>query len=304
MIFIINISRIYEMALIVSKAKKKILPFILTASLLIFWHGCDSKNYQATESPVSKSITAINVFEDDKSWNCRIEADKPLTFSAINQVSPTGILLYFPETTLQNREEFSVSYANEIIGTVEADEFIDGNSTNSRVLIGLKVDRPYSIYPDGNGLKISFPKTLAQPIDKKAMTISADSNAAESGKPGIPPANVLKSVTATPLKNHILVELYADGTIMDYRSFTIDNPARIVFDINNIQSLDKGGQTLVVDSKWVKQIRYNAYPDRIRLVLDIKDQAMKNYLSFPTGTGLLIYVGQLPEQLSNNADWE
>jgi hypothetical protein len=285
---------------IVSKAKKKILPFILTASLLIFWHGCDSKNYQATESPVYKRITAINVFEDDKSWNCSVEADKPLTFSAINQVSPTGILLYFPETTLQIREEFSVSYANDIIGTVEADEFFDGNSTNSRILIGLNVDRPYSISPVENGMLISFPKTLAQPIDNKAMTFSTESNAAENGKPGIPPANILKSVTATPLKNHILVEVYADGTIMDYRSFTIDNPARIVFDINNIQSLHKGGQTLVVDSKWVKQIRYSAYPDKIRLVLDMKDQAMKNYISFPTGTGLLIYVGQLPEQISDH----
>ena len=285
-----------------SKAEKKIIPFILTASLLILWHGCDSKNYPTTESPVSKSITAIKVIEDDKFWNCIIEANNTLIFSAINQVSPAGILFYFPETNLHIQEKFSVSYPNEIIGTVDADEFIDGNSTNSRILIGLNVDRPYRIFPDGNGLKISFPKTLAQPIDNKAMTISMESNAAESGKPGFQPASLLKSVTATPLKNHILVEVYADGTIMDYRSFTIDNPARIVFDINNLKSLHKGGKTLVVGSKWVKQIRYNSHPHKIRLVLDMKDQVINNYLSFPTGSGLLIYVGQLPEPLSKNGD--
>ena len=285
-------------------AKKTCIAFILTTSLLILWHGCDPKNYPTTESSVSKSITAINVTEDDKSWNCIIEANNQLTFSAINQVSSAGILLYFPETTLQIQEEFSVLQANDIIGAVDADEFIDGNSTNSRVLIGLKVDRPYSIYPDGNGLKISFPKTLAQPIDNKAMTISPESNAAESSKPGFPPANLLKSVTATPLKNHILVEVYANGTIIDYRSFTIDNPARIVFDINNIKSLHKGGQTLAVDSKWVKQVRYHSYPDKIRLVLDMKGQVINKYLSFPTGSGLLIYVGQLPDPLSKNGDWE
>jgi hypothetical protein len=285
-----------------TKAGKKSRPFIIIASIFALLYACNSNNYSTAKSPTSKSIIAISVIEKYESWNCVIEGSNPLTFSAINQVSTAGILLYFPDTTLQIPEEVFVSYENEIIDKINADEFIDGNSTNSRILIGLNVDRPYSIFPDGNGLKISFPKTLAQPIDNKAMTISMESNAAESGKPGFQPASLLKSVTATPLKNHILVEVYADGTIMDYRSFTIDNPARIVFDINNLKSLHKGGKTLVVDSKWVKQIRYNSHPHKIRLVLDMKDQVINNYLSFPTGSGLLIYVGQLPEPLSKNGD--
>jgi hypothetical protein len=40
------------------------------------------------------------------------------------------------------------------------------------------------------------------------------------------------------------------------------------------------------------------------LVLDMKDQVINNYFSFPTGSGLLIYVGQLPEPLTKNGDWE
>ena len=286
------------MTIKLAKAEKIFMPVILTASLLILWLGCDSKNYPTTQSPASKNITAINFTEDEKSWNCIIAANSTLTFSVINQVAPAGLLIYFPETNLQIQQEARVSYVNEIISSINADEFIDGKSTNSRVLIGLNVDRPYSISPDENGIKISFPKTLAQPIDNKAVAISAALNAAESGKPGFQPASLLKSVRATPLKNHILVELGADGSIMDYRSFTIDNPSRIVFDINNIKNLHKGGQKLVVDSKWVKQIRYNSYPDKIRLVLDMEDQVVKNYLSFPTGSGLLIYVGQLPEPLN------
>ncbi len=289
-----------------SIAEKKLMPFILAASLLIFWNGCNSKKYPTDVSPVTKSITAINVVEDDKSWNCIIEASDPLTFSAINQASPAGILLYFPETTLQIQKDFSASYANEIIGTVDADEFIDGNSTNSRILIGLNVDRPYSMSPDENGIKISFPKTLAQPIDNHALANSAELNAAVSGKsgPGLQSATFLKSVKATPLKSHLIVELYADGTITDYRSFSIDNPERIVFDLNNIKSLHKAGQSIVLDSKWVKQIRYNSYPDKIRLVLDMENQATQNYLSFPTGSGLLIYVGQLPTPLGKNSNRE
>ena len=87
------------------------------------------------------------------------------------------------------------------------------------------------------------------------------------------------------------------GTITDYKSFAIDNPARIVFDIYNIESLNQGGQTIAVDSKWVKRIRYYPYPDKVRLVLDTQRQFLTKYFSFPTGSGLLIYVGQMPEPL-------
>ena len=290
------------MTAVLSIAEKKIIPLLLITSLLILWHGCDSKNYPTAESPVSKNITAINVVEDANSWKCLIEADNTLAFSAINQVSPPGILLFFPETTLQIQEKTTASDPNEIIAAVNADEFMEGNSTNSRILIELNVDRPYRISPDENGLNISFPKTLVQPIGNGAMTISKKSNAWESGKPVFRPASLLISVTATPLKNHILVDVKADGTILDYRSFMIDNPARIVFDINGIKSLHEAGQTVGVDSKWVKQIRYHSHPDKIRLVLDMKDQVITNYLSFPTGTGLLIYVGQLPEPLGKNVN--
>ena len=99
-----------------------------------------------------------------------------LTFSAINHISPTGILLYFPATTLQIPGINPIAPANEIIGSIQADEFIDENLTNSRILIGLNVDRPYRISPDENGVKISFPKTLDEPVDNEAIIISAETN--------------------------------------------------------------------------------------------------------------------------------
>jgi hypothetical protein len=86
---------------------------------------------------------------------------------------------------------------------------------------------------------------------------------------------------------------------MDYKSFVIDKPARIVFDIFNIRSPHMGGRTIPVDSIWIKRIRYNPYPDKVRLVLDTKDQFLTKYFSFPTHYGLLIYVGRMPEPLGN-----
>ena len=280
-----------------SREHKNPIPIVIAAALLVVIYGCNSTDYSKEKPSVPKSITAISINEEDNAWNCIIAGNRPLSFSAINQVSPAGILLYFPETTLRLQSEASVSDAAAIINNIDAGEFIDGDATTARIRIGLNVDRPYSISPEENAVTVSFPKTLAQPAAYQSETAAAELDTAGYIEPGFPSATLLMSVTATALENHILIKVHADGTIMDYKSFTIDNPARIVFDINDLKGVDSGGKTIGVSSKWIKQIRYSSYPDKIRLVLDMEDQVVTQYFSFPTDSGMLIYVGQLPEPL-------
>jgi hypothetical protein len=277
---------------------KNKLPVILVAALVYLINGCNSDNFSPANSLPPKSIREILVSEEDDSFNCIIKGNSALTFSAINHLTPAGILLYFPDTTLDVAATEPLLPAHEIFSSIEADEFMDGNSKNSRILIGLNVDRPYSISPDENGLKISFPKTLVQAPDDETIKISAETNAVAAEENDFPTASRLNTVTATPLNNHIIVNVTADGTIGRYDSFAIDHPARIVFDIYDIKSPDQTGRTIAVDSKWVQRIRYNPYPDKIRLVLDTEKQYLTKYFSFPTGSGLLIYVGQMPEPLN------
>ena len=227
-----------------------------------------------------------------------VRGNSPLTFSAINHLNPAGILLYFPDTTLDLTDMAQMPTTNEIIGFIETDEFIEGKIKSSRILIGLNMDRPYSISPHPNGLKISFPKTLAEPAKNAEIKKSAENRAALAGEPGLPSASLLKAVSATSFEEHIIVNVRADGAIMDYKSFAIENPARIVFDMYKIKSYDAGEKTIAVNSPWVKRIRYNPYPNKLRLVLDTEQQFLAQYFSFPTETGLLIYVGQAPEPLT------
>jgi hypothetical protein len=283
-----------------TRAGKKNLPSILLAAIVYLLIGCNSNNMSNENQLPPKSITEILVNEEVKSWNCVIKGNIALTFSAINHISPTGVLLYFPDTTLAIPATDPIVPANEIISSIEANEFANGNSKNSRILIGLNRDRPYSISPDENGVKISFPKSLAEPPDKAAISRSSEMNAVEAGDHDIPSVNLLKTVTATPLEKNIIVNVDADATITDYQSFAIENPARIVFGIYNLKSSHQEDQTIAVDSKLVKRIRYNTYPDKIRLVLDTEKQFLTEYFSFPTGSGLLIYVGRIPEPSGKN----
>ena len=280
------------------KISHKALILVLITCVFLLWHGCNSSNYSTPDTAAAPNrIVSIRVVEEDTLWNCIIRGDNPLKFSAINHIAPIGVVLYFPDTSLAIPTSDPISTANEIIESIEADEYIDENMTNSRIFIRLNVDRPYDISPDVNGLKISLPKTLDKPSDSDAIILSKKPKAAGIVRDDNPSASRLKTVTATNLQHNIIVNVNADGAITDYQSFTIDNPARIVFDIYNIESLQQGGQTITVDSKWVKRIRYFPYPDKLRLVLDTEARFLTKYFSFPTGSGLLIYVGQTPKTL-------
>jgi type IV pilus assembly protein PilQ len=277
----------------------KIAAIFLLVSMLTLWTGCSSNHSPGVNSSVSKRINDIQVSEDDKFWYCTVKGEGPLTFTAVNQVAPAGLLLYFPDTFIDKDRTVVIPPDNEIFKSIETDEVVDGDNNNARLLIVMRVERPYAFSPDQNGVRISFPKTTHRPgYTDDAIHPAAGENEAGSAKKDAAVATVLETVTATSLKNHIIINVNADGTIADYKSFAIENPARIVFDIDNLKSLYDKEQIIPVASEWVEQIRYFAYPDKIRLVLDTKPEFLSQYFSFPTAAGLLIYVGRIPERLA------
>jgi type IV pilus assembly protein PilQ len=271
-------------------------PFILFASFLILWCGCNSNLPSTSDSPLTKLIVGIRLTEENNSWNCKISGNRQLTFWAINNLSPMGLLLYFPDTRLGLSKSNPPVPTNEIIDVVEADEISKKNETDSRILIGLKLARPYNITPAEDEIVISFPKVLTSSVKRKPGGQPPVMGAAGGDRPARPAATLLRGVTAVPMQDYLIINLVADGTIRDYRSFTIDNPARIVFDIHNVKSQFSSARTIPVDSRWVRRIRYNSYPERLRLVLDTERQFLADHFSFATEFGLLIYVGKMPEK--------
>ena len=286
----------YRNISLATKLIKVNLAGLLIICIPLLFAGCNSDNAGGVTPAIPKRINEILISDDNETWNCTITGNQSLTFTAINQVSPTGLLLNFPDTTLDFAGTVPIPPHNEILSAIEANEINSGDKRNTRILILLKRDRPYELSPDGQGLKISFPKTTARQEDLGVNIDSVTANKDDNkGDKEVPIAGRLASVTATPLKNHMIVNVNADGTISDYRSFAIKNPARIVFDIFNLKGPQAGEQIISVASNWVKQIRYFAYADKIRLVLDTDEDYLTEYFSFPTASGLLIYIGRTPE---------
>ena len=279
-----------------AKAYPKIAALFLLGLVPALWFGCPSNHTAGVNSSIPKRINEILVSEDDQAWYCTVKGMGALTFTAVNQVDPAGLLLYFPDTALEADRTVVISPDNEIIKSIEADEVLDGNIKNSRILIVTQVERPYAFSPDPDGVRISFPKTTDRPAEVEDSNIDTTGEH-KSGRREPGAATVLESVTASSLKNHSIITVNADGTIVDYKSFAIENPARIVFDLYSLKSPYEQEQIIPVGSRWVKQIRYFAYPDKIRMVLDTEPEFLTQYFSFSTASGLLIYIGQLPEPL-------
>jgi hypothetical protein len=111
----------------------------------------------------------------------------------------------------------------------------------------------------------------------------------------MPTATVLVKVNTTSQEDALAVDVVTDGAITKYNAFTMDKPARIVFDIFRIKSPHLVEQKIRVQSKVARQIRYCGHPDKLRLVIDTQKEYLSEYSSASTDTGLMIRVGKLIE---------
>jgi type IV pilus assembly protein PilQ len=282
-----------------AKRRKYFLRIILLVASMAWFGGCATDKAGDVKATAAKRITGIAAEVTADSVIVTIQGNQTLTYTAIKQVFPMGVLFHFPQTSLATDQTVTTPPENEIIGSVKATELVEGNSTTSRIFIAMKTDAPYELNPQDSGLQVSFPKAAAAapppapvaeeppaPVKAEPLPVKED----------LPAASQLKSVTATPLKDTVVVNVQADGAVKDYKSFTIDGKQpRIVIDMFKIKSPFKKEQRLAVNSPWVNQVRHFGYPDKVRLVLDTPKSSLSKYAASPTANGLMIHIGKVPQ---------
>lgn len=283
---------------LIDKGTKSISLISLAVWIALFF-GCASNRAADGSRPESKRITDIVISETSESLFITIKGNQPLTHTVNKQVVPQGVLFQFPDTTLGIDKGIYSPPGNDIITSIKAGEIDEEKATTSLIFIALNRDAPYDVKPDKDGIKVSFPK--AAPLSKDIKP----QKPAEKTKPtppaakpqpiqkNIPDATRLKAVTVKKLTDSIAVNVEADGTIKAYKPFTMKNPARIVLDLYKIKSPHKAEKKIVVDSEWLKRIRFFGHPDKVRLVLETHKDYLSKYSTRPTDTGLLINVGNI-----------
>jgi hypothetical protein len=266
--------------------------------------GCASHSAADGTAHDSKRIVDLVINENSTALVLTIKGNLPLTYKAGHPEGSGGILIQFPETDLDlDQYRFHPPY-NEFISIIQARETAENSATAASIFIGLKKQTHYDLVPVEAGLQIVFTKspTPSQSDELKNATVDTKWQP-KSVQNNTTVATVLKSVTSKSLGDSFVVELEADGTLKNYRTFTIKNPPRIVFDFYRIKSPSQKEQMIDVQSKWVKRIRYFGHPDKLRLVLETSDVLLSNYTTLPKQTGLIIRIGNVStnDSQSDNA---
>jgi hypothetical protein len=275
--------------------KSNIIIIAISALILALSVGCASHDAAVSGSHESRKIVDFIIQENPASLILGIRGNQKLIYMEDRQLESKKLVLYFPATGLKSVRGRFVPPNNEIISSIIATERAENETTNSTVYIALKLDSPYVITPDKNGLRVTFSKrpTFPEKIQpqQKPSKKKPDPQPPKPAKQNAPAATVLRAVKTEPFENSVAVNIKADGTIKKYKTFTLINPDRIVFDLYNLKSPRAKEQKIAVQSKWIKRIRYFGHPHKLRLVIETLNSSLSNYSSVSTDSGLLIHVG-------------
>ena len=301
-LFFRNLPEIDNMMDLITKLTKRTAPVIITTLAVMLIGGC------ATQQPVNQDgdvgepasgprlITEIVATEDADSYLVLVKGNRQLTYTSVKLNYPPGILFYFQNTGIDDAIETLISPDNDVIDTIEVSQ-VNENQDMIRLQISLKGEAPYDISPEETGVRIVFAKAAVVPVaEDSAETVEVAPEPEVTAGPvaaaaDAPVASKLVSVNVTKSEDGTLVTLSADGTIAEFKAFSLENPARIVFDIPDIVSPFKGQQTVEIDTEWIKRVRHNGYPDKVRVVIDTQPSYLKKYTTLSVADGLLIQVG-------------
>ena len=220
---------------------KKLFKPIQLSIVLLSATACVSQNAANVKTAAeTKLITDIITSEDAQSTIVSVTGNDTLAYTAVKQEYPLGLLLLFPGTALDNIKTVFYPHENDDLKSIRAMQ-LDDDELTSRIFIALKRDLSYSIKPDDTRLNIYFSKS------NNAADVDSDQDVAaekieimpepDPDREPVLPATRMTSVTATALKKNVVIGIKADGTINDYKSFTIaGDPSRIVYDLYGLKS--------------------------------------------------------------------
>jgi type IV pilus assembly protein PilQ len=145
-----------------------------------------------------------------------------------------------------------------------------------------------------SGLEVVFPNETDVSESETSVSVS-ESVAAEPGHDIAVvsegnSATMLSAVSTSSEDHNALIRLDANGPIQEYTSFTLSNPPRIVYDLENLQSPYATEQTIVVDGPWINRIRYYSHPEKVRLVVETSSEQISAHRASVTQNGLAIEI--------------
>lgn len=155
------------------KQCRTLLSIGIIASMLV--SGCATRMENKSSSEIgqadsSKVINFITTDQNQNNFNIHLKGSENLTFTSVKQPFPAGVILYFPNTRLNNIQD-NLEFNEGIVEAIKSTEYNQDNHT-TRVEILLRKDVGYQVTKEDKGLLVSFkqePMIDTGKIDKKSL---------------------------------------------------------------------------------------------------------------------------------------
>lgn len=262
---------------------------LFAAILAVVFSGCATTQManngpggDANSPPVKQMISAISTSEDAETVTVKLASDQKLAYTSIKQPKPLAVVLYFPETRVDQVGANLAVTPNDIISDIRVSDK-EASGTPARVEILLKKDVRYDVAAEEQGLYLVFNKTAVAGASARAEKQAPVSGAAQS-------ATRFEQIEIVPQSDRVDMLILADGPVNDYKTFSIETPPRMVFDLPKVTLSGKKERNFTVKSPLISQVRVVGYPDRTRIVLDTDQKYFKAFSAEVTQKGLEIHV--------------
>lgn len=280
--------------------KKSLILFFVVAGVA-FW-GCASRHIANEPSQISKQILDITIDEKPDSVVLAINGNQVLTYTSEVDRKPGELYLSFPETSAEGVLGRFIPPRNDIIHHIRVGNAAEGAMPRVTVFVAFNQDSTYKVVSDRKQIRVHFSKTVDVPSiirsRNEPSSIEPPPEPQPSrdpiAKPALP-ASELYQVTSRSNGSSTTIMLETDGTIKDYRTFELIKPDRIVFDFQNLKSRYRRQKTIDVQSQLVHRIRYYGHPDKLRLVVDTRNNRLLKYTTEAKDFGLIIQVDSAQE---------
>lgn len=263
-----------------------------------------------------KMITGISVDDAADAVTISIQANHVVDYTLAEPPLQQAKVLYFPDSGL-SLPTTSYPVENEVIGVIQAVELVSGGP--SKIVIPVNSPDVFCNAHRGEDdtvLQVVFPRTASgramneniQTEDvafEPDMEEDAESDMAEEVQPPAPeisdqpedfdrpmvPATRIEAVEVMAEGDRVAIKVTADGSIREYKNFTLKNPPRIVLDLAGLASPYKKEQRMTVGEEMVQQVRHCIHKGYVRVVLDVSPAALSDYKVVSEYDGLMVYVG-------------
>jgi type IV pilus assembly protein PilQ len=275
--------------------------------LIFYAFGCASQPSAplSSEDSVGESLsteprqlTDIQVLDQNGFLDILLVGSDSMTYTAFKAIDPLRLVLDLPNT--ESVAVFSpLAVENEIIGKIETLMLTQDPQPMTRVEIGLNQETAYEIIQDQNQILVQFEKArllteaapaevemAAEPEEEVYATETTAQMEAVASEASAP-ASKITAIQPIALDEELKVYIIGDGSLTNYRVFTLTDPARLVLDLMGVASeVDK--KTSPPSDSLVKGIRVGTHPEKVRVVFDLVQPAGIPYQVVSVGDRLVV----------------